>query len=371
MRAARALLAGQPGSYDASLAHQAIGIVLRDHGDLPGAVAELRKALRLARGSGRPEREADVRASLGVALAWRGRSQQGLTMLDQAVAATHGNAAGRVLMRRANVRWDLGRFRDAYQDLCRALPYFRRAGDSVWEARSLTWRGFVFLSLGLPGRAAADFARAEDLFATSGQDLEYAYARHNRGLAPLSSRRPPRGPGLFRRSREPLPRARPGCPGARHRPLLGAADGWAGQGSSPGDRNRAQPDTSSGRERVQARGTGLLRGYRGPGCGRPGPRAGAGQPSWSAVPGPTAAGLGAARRPGPCPGQVRGQGPLGRPVPRRRAGRGEPGRGPGRCGPAGASAGRAAGAEPGAQRRSGPASRAGREVTPPQAAADP
>ena len=44
----------------------------------------------------------------------------------------------------------------------------------------------VFLGLGLPGRAATDFARAEELLATSKQELEYAKARHNRGLAALS-----------------------------------------------------------------------------------------------------------------------------------------------------------------------------------------
>src|SRR5215467_3022078 len=83
--AARSVLAGQPSAYDASLAHHAIGIVLRDRGDLPRAIAELRKALKLARASGRLEREADVRATLGAALAWTGHSQQGLTLLNQAV----------------------------------------------------------------------------------------------------------------------------------------------------------------------------------------------------------------------------------------------------------------------------------------------
>ena len=136
--AARSVLAGQPSAYDASLAHQAIGIVLRDRGDLPGAIAELRKGLRLARASGRPEREVDVQATLGAALAWTGRSQQGLAILDRAVAASRGDLAGRVLMRRAPVLKDLGRFHEAHQDLSRALPYLRRAGDTVWEARSLT-----------------------------------------------------------------------------------------------------------------------------------------------------------------------------------------------------------------------------------------
>ena len=184
--AARSVLAGQPSAYDASLAHQAIGIVLRDHGDLPGAILELRRGTKLARASGRPEREADVQATLGATLAWTGRSQQGLAVLDRAVAASRGGAVGRVLMRRANVLLHMGQFHEAHEDLCRALPYLRRAGDTVWEARSLTYRAEVYLGLGLPGRAGADFARAEELLATTGQELEYAKARHNLGLAALT-----------------------------------------------------------------------------------------------------------------------------------------------------------------------------------------
>jgi tetratricopeptide (TPR) repeat protein len=184
--AARSLLARCPDAYDASLAHHAIGIVLRDRGDLPGAIAELKKAKRLAHASGKREREADVQATLGVALAWTGRSQQGLALLDRAVDASRGDAAGRVLMRRAQVLQYLGRFYEAHQDLCRALPYLRQAGDTVWEARSLTWRAHVFLGFGLPRRASADFALAEKLFAATDQDFEYAMARHNRALAALS-----------------------------------------------------------------------------------------------------------------------------------------------------------------------------------------
>jgi tetratricopeptide (TPR) repeat protein len=184
--AARSLLAREPDAYDASVAHQAIGIVLRDRGDLPGAMAELRRAIKLARASGKPEREADVQATLGATLAWTGRSQQGLALLDRAAEASRGDVAGRVLLRRATIYQHLGRFHEAYKDLNSALPHLRRAGDRVWEARSLTWRGLVFLGLGLPRRASADFARAEELFAATDQDFEYAMARHNRALAALS-----------------------------------------------------------------------------------------------------------------------------------------------------------------------------------------
>lgn len=182
---ARAVLASRPNPYNASIARQAAGIVLRDRGDVADAIRELRTALRLSRMSGRPDREADVLATLGATLTWAGRSQLGLAALDQAAARARGALAGRILMRRASVLKHLGRYEDALEDLVRALPLLRRAGDAVWEARTLTHRAEVYLAFGSTARAAADFAKAEELFAETGQELEYAKARHNRGLAAI------------------------------------------------------------------------------------------------------------------------------------------------------------------------------------------
>src|SRR5262249_51458417 len=197
LSAARSLLAAAPDAYDASFAHQAIGIVLRDRGDMRGATGQLRKAGALARAAGDIEREMDIQATLGVTLAWMGRSNRGLILLDEAVAGSRGLAAGRALMRRALVLHESGRFREAQLDLSRALPYFRRAGDSVWEARALNWRGEVFLGLGRPRRAAADYLSAEELFEANGQELEYAKARHNRGLVALFTGRLPEALGYL------------------------------------------------------------------------------------------------------------------------------------------------------------------------------
>src|SRR5262245_16205294 len=107
LRAARSVLAGRPSPYDASVAHHTIGIVLRARGEFPEAIAALRKGVRLARASGQREREVDVQASLGMALAWTGRSQQGLALLDRAVESSRGGMAGRVLVRRADVLYDM------------------------------------------------------------------------------------------------------------------------------------------------------------------------------------------------------------------------------------------------------------------------
>ena len=184
---ARAVLAADPEPYDASIAHQAIGIVLRDFGDVGVAVRELRTAVRLAGEAGSPEREADVLATLGLALVFSGRTRSGLAAFDRAVRQASGLLAGRVLMRLALALWTLGRHQDALEALRPAVTMLRRADDMIWEARALTARAFVHLALGSVERGTIDIARAERLFAAAGQEYESAVARHNRGVIAFRS----------------------------------------------------------------------------------------------------------------------------------------------------------------------------------------
>jgi tetratricopeptide (TPR) repeat protein len=179
---ARAILAGNPGPYDASVAHQAMGIVLREFGDVHQGVRELRNALRLARRTGLIDREVECLASLGLALVYAGHTTAGLSALDRAVRISHGVLTSHVLHRRGLALWTLGRHVAALEDARRAVVILRRAGDRLWTARALNVRGLAHLSLGLPGRADADFAAAGLLFAETGQDLESVYEVHNRGL---------------------------------------------------------------------------------------------------------------------------------------------------------------------------------------------
>ena len=69
-----------------SVARHALGIVLRDGGRLGEAVRELRVARALASRSGDPNRVADVRATLGIALALDGRSLSIRDTLGSALA---------------------------------------------------------------------------------------------------------------------------------------------------------------------------------------------------------------------------------------------------------------------------------------------
>ncbi|TWD79126.1 CHAT domain-containing protein [Kribbella amoyensis] len=180
--AARSFLGTDPPPAPASIAHQALGIALRQLGEMPPALKELRTAVRLARASRQTDREVDALASLGATLGRAGQGKEALATLDLAVANSRGALAGKVLLRRADVLIVLGRHDEALQDLRGAVTRLRRAGDVVWEARSRNYRGFTLLARGATRQAEADFAVAEQLYAKAHQEFEFAEARQNRGL---------------------------------------------------------------------------------------------------------------------------------------------------------------------------------------------
>ena len=184
---ARAVLRGRPDAYEASVARQAAGIVLRDTGDVNAGVRELRGALQLARRTGVAEREADVLGSLGTALIYAGRTAGGLAAFDRAIQMSSGVLTGRVLHRRGIMLWNLGRYAAALDDFRRAISVLERADDLVWTARALSGRGLVYLAIGSSARADADFVAAGHLFAKTSQNMEAIQTVLNRGVAAFRS----------------------------------------------------------------------------------------------------------------------------------------------------------------------------------------
>ncbi|WP_188193337.1 CHAT domain-containing protein [Nonomuraea sp. SYSU D8015] len=180
-RARDLLEAGLP-ALEASVARQAVGIVLREFGDIDAAVEELRAARDLARASGSPEREADVLATLGVALVFAGRTAAGRAALNAAAQRSTGLLRGRILLRRGGVLLALGEHRAALPDLNTAIAVLRSEGDLLWEARARTERAFCSLALGSVRSAVTDLGRAEELFIRTGQELESVDAIVHRGV---------------------------------------------------------------------------------------------------------------------------------------------------------------------------------------------
>jgi tetratricopeptide (TPR) repeat protein len=183
MARARAMLAAGPGALDAAVAHQVIGLVLREFGDIGVAVAELRTARRLAVRAGSADRETDILGTLGFALVIAGRTTAGRNALNQAVRQSAVPLRGRPLLRRGSCLRLLGDYRAAIDDLNSAIPLLRAAGDQLWEARALNHRALCLLALGSVQPAAADLRRAGELFDGCGQELESAYVIEHQGIA--------------------------------------------------------------------------------------------------------------------------------------------------------------------------------------------
>lgn len=187
---------------DASIAHQVIGIWQRDWGDLRLALGHLRRARALAARADSAEREADVLATLGVALVHAGRTRQGLAAFERGVERGTGHTRARVLFRRA-YSWEvLGHHREALEDVRRAIPVLRQADDTIWTARALTLRATVHLALGAVDRADADYASAQALWDTTDQEHDKADAVESRGLAAFRSGDIPRALRLLDEAEE-------------------------------------------------------------------------------------------------------------------------------------------------------------------------
>src|SRR6266568_3758283 len=174
---AHAILAAGPAPYEASVARQAIGMLHREFGDLDAATAELSAAVRLARASGSADREADVLATLGVTLTYRGHSGRGLAALGRSLELVSGEAAARVLVRRGIALWVLGRHAEALDDLGRSIRVLRAAGDSLFEARARTARALVHLARGAARRAELLLASARAALAAGEPGLAATRAR--------------------------------------------------------------------------------------------------------------------------------------------------------------------------------------------------
>lgn len=195
--AARALLSDSPSAFDASVAHQAIGIYERDFGDVTASIVSLRRARDLARRSGSADRVVDVLGTLGAALVFAGRTRQGLATLGAALSSAEGPTAAQMRHRRAAAYWTLGRYAEAMADLRLAVPVFRAARDTIWLVRALSIRGTVRLAMGEAAAADLDFAEAERLCAETGQRVDMAMAVENRGLAAYRSGDVPAALGHF------------------------------------------------------------------------------------------------------------------------------------------------------------------------------
>ncbi|MGI8685898.1 MAG: CHAT domain-containing protein, partial [Acidimicrobiales bacterium] len=175
---------GRPGAACAealAVARRAEGLVASARGDLRGAIRNLRDAIGLADRSGLPSRAAEARASLSYVLVLTGATADALLEVDRAATVLGGVRGAQVLMQRALILTELGRFSEAEAGFEHAIRALRGAGgDALVEGDLYTNRSILHSSLRAWRAADDDLARAAGLYARVGHDGRLALVEHNR-----------------------------------------------------------------------------------------------------------------------------------------------------------------------------------------------
>jgi tetratricopeptide (TPR) repeat protein len=183
---ARAALAaaGRGGSGTARVvAYRALGLATRELHDASGAAAALRRAVDVAQRRGLDQQAAEARMSLALVLDDLGRPAAALREIDRARAGLSGVRLARATMQRAIILRRLGRDGEALDGYRAALGSFRRHGDRLWQARTLTNRGVLHAYRGAFRLSVADLRAAEHLYGQLGLPAAVAQVRHNLGFS--------------------------------------------------------------------------------------------------------------------------------------------------------------------------------------------
>lgn len=179
---AEALLRARPGVEAEVIGLRALGLAVRELGDLDGARLHLRTAIGAADAAGLAERAGQARLTLVGVLADLGRLDEALEVADQAGAVLRGPDAVRLLGHRALLLSRTGRFAEAVQAGDQAVRRLRRTEDPTFAAGLLNNLGLARAYAGDPSRAAADLTRAVRIADEAGIGRLTAMARVNLGF---------------------------------------------------------------------------------------------------------------------------------------------------------------------------------------------
>ncbi|WP_344140574.1 tetratricopeptide repeat protein, partial [Luedemannella flava] len=180
--------------------HRVLGLAARECHEPAVAVGHLRRSVALATRHRLARRAAESRMSLALALDDVGRPAAALREIDRAVAGLTGVGRARATMQRAIILRRTGREEEALRAYDQALAAFRRAGDSLWQARALTNRGVLRAYRGVLAGAERDLRAAERIYVDLGQDAAVAQVRHNLGFVAAQAGDVPRALAWYDRA---------------------------------------------------------------------------------------------------------------------------------------------------------------------------
>ena len=165
------------------IASRALGVAALARGDLAASRSFLQDAVALADASGLDGRAGEARGTLAYALTLAGETSKALELIDRAASAVSGVPAARLIMQRALVLCELGRFDTSREAFADALTRLAAAGgDDLVEADIRTNRSIMFSRIRDWRLAETDLAVAEALYTSLNHVGRTALVAHNRGL---------------------------------------------------------------------------------------------------------------------------------------------------------------------------------------------
>ncbi|MFP5346144.1 MAG: CHAT domain-containing protein [Actinomycetes bacterium] len=169
------------------LAERALGVAAMHQSQLEHAIGHLRAAVTAGRRAGTSGCVGEARMSLAGVLLMCGKPARSFRQIALALNELDGVPAARARVQRAAMLQELGRLDDALEDLRRALPVLRRAGDAQWATRALSNRGLLHIARREFGAAETDLLAARQLCSEHELVLPVAIVEHN--LAWMESQR--------------------------------------------------------------------------------------------------------------------------------------------------------------------------------------
>jgi tetratricopeptide (TPR) repeat protein len=164
-----------------STAERALGVAAMNLSELDVAIPHLRAAVAAGQRAGSRRGEGEARMSLASALVLRGLPSQACREIEAAVRELDGVPAARACVQHAAILQELGQDDAALEELRRALPVLRRAGDAEWAARGLSNRSLIHSGRRAFAAAEADLLDARRLCIEHDLELPAAYAEQNLG----------------------------------------------------------------------------------------------------------------------------------------------------------------------------------------------
>ncbi|WP_459112892.1 ATP-binding protein, partial [Rugosimonospora acidiphila] len=166
---------------------RALGLAARALHDAATAARHLRASAALAGRHRLAPLVAEARMSLALILDDLGRPAAALSEIDRALLNLRGHRRARATMQRSLILRRLGHDAAALAGYRAALRMFRRHGDRVWEARTLTNRGVLHGYRGSLRMAEADLREAQALYTRLGMSTAAAQVEHNLGFVAAQS----------------------------------------------------------------------------------------------------------------------------------------------------------------------------------------